>query len=84
MHSRLAEHVTPFGDALTSSARRRLSTAAGLAALNATVTQQAAMIAYNNDFKLMLVLTLCAIPLVALLRPATSASEGRTRPTVIE
>ena len=26
--------------------------------------------AYNNDFQLMLVLTLCAIPLVALLRPA--------------
>ena len=28
------------------------------------------MLAYNNDFKLMMVLTFCAVPLVALLRRA--------------
>ena len=39
-----------------------------LAGLNATVTEQAAMIAYNNDFKLMTVLSLMAIPMVLLLR----------------
>jgi DHA2 family multidrug resistance protein len=39
-----------------------------LAVLNEAVTRQAAMIAYGNDFKLMLVLTLAAIPLVLLLR----------------
>jgi hypothetical protein len=31
------------------------------------------MIAYNNDFKLMLILTVVAIPMVALLRAPRSA-----------
>ncbi len=72
MHARLAESVTRFSPAVHA----RLAGAAGtpstplLAGLNAEVTQQAAMIAYNNDFKLMLVLTLCAVPLVFVLRRA--------------
>jgi hypothetical protein len=33
-----------------------------LAGLNATVTQQAAMIAYNNNFKLMMLLSLTDRP----------------------
>lgn len=70
MHSQLAEHITPFGDALNAVSSQTVFTAAGLAGIDASVTRQAAMIAYNNDFKLMLVLTLCAIPLVVLLRPA--------------
>jgi DHA2 family multidrug resistance protein len=63
MHSRLAEQITPYSDVL-----RTQSTTHGLAMLNQSVSGQAAMIAYNNDFKLMMVLTLCAIPLVLLLR----------------
>jgi DHA2 family multidrug resistance protein len=54
----------------------------GLAALNATVSEQAAMIAYNNDFKLMMVLTLCAIPLVMLLRGGRA--DERAAPVVVE
>jgi MFS transporter, DHA2 family, multidrug resistance protein len=46
-----------------------------LAGLNATVTEQAAMIAYNNDFKLMMVLSLAAIPLVLLLRKSGARAE---------
>jgi DHA2 family multidrug resistance protein len=46
-----------------------------LAGLNATVTEQASMIAYNNDFKLMMVLSLAAIPLVFLLRKARGSAE---------
>jgi DHA2 family multidrug resistance protein len=83
MHSRLAEHVTPFGDGLTSSLSAGLPTAEHLARLNAAVTQQAAMIAYNNDFKLMLVLTVIAIPLVALLRAPRTAAPS-TRPAIAE
>jgi DHA2 family multidrug resistance protein len=41
----------------------------GLAALDASVTRQAQMIAYNNDFKLLLVLSLAILPLVLLLKP---------------
>ncbi len=71
LHSRLAEQVTPFGDGLVAGAAAL--SAPGLAAANAAVTRQASMLAYNNDFHLMLVLTLLAIPLVVLLRPATRA-----------
>jgi DHA2 family multidrug resistance protein len=39
-----------------------------LSALNAQVTEQAAMIAYNDNFKLMFWLSLAAIPLLLLLR----------------
>ena len=38
-----------------------------LARLNGLVTQQAAMIAYLDDFKAMFVITLCALPLLLLL-----------------
>jgi DHA2 family multidrug resistance protein len=41
-----------------------------LAVLNAEITRQAAMIAYLDDFKLMLALTLLVIPLLWLIRPA--------------
>jgi MFS transporter, DHA2 family, multidrug resistance protein len=68
MHSRLAEQITPYGDMLQAHSPAALSTAHGLAMLNEGVSGQAAMIAYNNDFKLMMVLTLCVIPFIALLR----------------
>ncbi|MEO6749210.1 MAG: EmrB/QacA family drug resistance transporter, partial [Casimicrobiaceae bacterium] len=76
MHARLAEQVTPYGEAMRAHASA-LSGPGGLAALNHSVTEQAAMIAYNNDFKLMMILTLCAVPLVVLLRSgrATPADE---------
>jgi len=71
LHARLGEKITPFTDGLSGLDPSTVTSSAdALAGLNAQVTQQAAMMAYNNDFQLMLVLTLCAIPLVALLRPA--------------
>jgi DHA2 family multidrug resistance protein len=82
MHSRLAEQITPYNDVLHSQPAAALSTTHGLAALNHGLTDQAAMIAYNNDFKLMMVLTLAAIPLIVLLR---SGSRKKTAgPLVIE
>jgi len=67
MHSTLAEHVTYFNPVF----RKQFPgspTMDSLAGLNATVTRQAAMIAYNDNFKLLLLLCLAAIPLVFLLR----------------
>ena len=87
MHARLAEQVTPYGsNGLHALPQAALSTTAGLARLNQLVSGQAAMIAYNNDFKLMMVLTLCAIPLIALLKTgrATSAANKGAEPVVIE
>ncbi len=82
MHSRLAEQITPYGSGLHALPRAALTSAGGLARLNALVSRQAAMIAYNNDFKLMMVLTLCAIPLIALMKRG-GANKG-AEPVVIE
>ncbi len=73
MHAELVQHVTPFNDALQNGGAARiwdLATAAGRAALNAEITRQATIIAFNDDFKLMMIVALAALPLVLLLRRA--------------
>jgi MFS transporter, DHA2 family, multidrug resistance protein len=85
MHARLTESVTPFNQALADPAAAVLdpNTEMGRALLEQVVTQQAAIIAYDNNFKLMMVATLLAFPLIALVRvqngprpaPATAAAE---------
>jgi DHA2 family multidrug resistance protein len=73
VHASLAGEVSPFASALRLPAMQHfwnLHTTAGLAALNQEVTRQAAMIAYIDNFKFMMVVTLAAIPLLALLRRA--------------
>jgi DHA2 family multidrug resistance protein len=42
---------------------------AGLAAVNQEITRQAAMIAYVDDFVLMLIATIVVAPLILLIRP---------------
>ena len=80
MHARLAEQVTPYSDFM--HLQPPLSSPQGLAMLNHGVTEQAAMIAYNDDFQLMMVLTLCTIPLVALLRGA--GAKRPSEPVMVE
>jgi len=67
-HASLAEHVTPFSPLMHAQFPGGAPSAHGLSALNAQVTEQAAMIAYNDNFKLMFWLSLAAIPLLLLLR----------------
>ena len=67
MHARLAERLTPFSSTDLS--------VPGLVALNANVSVQATMIAYNNDFKLILILLLCSLPLVLLFRGSSAGSQ---------
>nr|WP_321242235.1 DHA2 family efflux MFS transporter permease subunit [uncultured Tolumonas sp.] len=50
-----------------------LRSASGLALLNKTITQQASLIAYLRDFRLMMFITLLALPLIFLLRKRTPA-----------
>ena len=52
-------------------------TAAGRAALDQVIQVQASIISYIDDFKLMMILSLAAIPLVLLLRssPTGGASD---------
>ena len=57
VHSRLMEHLrpdNPLAQAPYLSAPFSLTDPSGIAALNHEVTRQAAMIAYNHDFALML------------------------------
>jgi DHA2 family multidrug resistance protein len=70
MHARLAESVTPFNQALAdpSAAMLNPNTDMGRALLEQMMTQQATIIAYNNDFKLMMAMTLLAFPLILLIR----------------
>jgi DHA2 family multidrug resistance protein len=67
MHERIGEAVTPFNNALQFpdvSSILNTHTDAGRAMLDAIVTQQAAVIAYANDFKLLMVLCILCMPLV--------------------
>ncbi len=72
-HAALAGHLTPYGSHSAAMSGNSLAPRA-LTELNAAVTQQAAMIAYNDDFKLLLVLSLATIPLVFLLRKGRRAA----------
>ncbi len=71
-HAALTERLTYANPAWNNPAVAKaydLSTLGGAAFLDSTVTQQAAMMAYIDDFWLMLFLTLAVIPLLLLIRP---------------
>jgi DHA2 family multidrug resistance protein len=71
VHSRLIEHLrpdNPMAQLPSPGHRFSLVEPAGIAALNAEVTRQASMVAYIDDFKLMMLVSLASIPLVLLLR----------------
>jgi DHA2 family multidrug resistance protein len=70
-HAALSESITPFRAALHGPDTPALwssATETGLAALNAEVSRQAVTIAYINDFRFMMYLSLLALPLLFLVR----------------
>jgi MFS transporter, DHA2 family, multidrug resistance protein len=72
-HSALTERITQTNPAWNNPAVAKaydLGTSSGAAFLDASVTQQAAMMAYINDFRLMLFLTVAVMPLLLLIKPA--------------
>jgi DHA2 family multidrug resistance protein len=77
-HAIIGAHVTATNRELAQHAYRALSpwTAPGRAALDAIIQNQAAIISYIDDFKLMMVLTLAAVPLLLLLRGARDSQPG--------
>ncbi len=71
-HASLVEHVTYANPALPGALLASVSglmNSAALVELNGEITRQASMIAYVDDFWLMLILTLMVIPLLLLIRP---------------
>ena len=79
-HAAFADYINPFNLALqraTEAGVYDLSSTQGLVAINAEVTRQAALLAYLQDFRLMMFITLAAIPLIAFLRsPAKKETTG--------
>ena len=88
MHARIVEGVTPFNNALQMpdvAMNLNVNTDLGRAMLDGIVTQQAEMIAYLNDFKLLMILTLAMIPLVLIIRGAGKApAAGKPEHAVID
>ena len=71
IHAGLAERVTPYNTAANPAflaAHIDLASRQGLALLNGEITRQASMIAYLDDFKLIMVMTLMLVPLLFLFR----------------
>jgi DHA2 family multidrug resistance protein len=69
MHAALAAHLTPGSLALNAfPTALPLHSAKGALALNAEITRQAMMVAYVDDFWLMIVLGLLCVPLLLVLR----------------
>ena len=77
-HATIAEGITPFNRALQTGAATRFWnpwSLHGTAMLDREITRQAQIIAYVDDFKLMLVLAIIVLPLVPLLtRPSRSGA----------
>ena len=87
-HEELGGHVTAYSVSAIDPGISAVAGSAGqavMAMLDGEVNRQAAMIAYLDDFKLMMILTVVAIPLVLLLqRPKRSpvAAKGDDMPHV--
>jgi DHA2 family multidrug resistance protein len=74
-HADIAEHVTAVNRAFESPAVTQFwnpVTAAGRAALDAMITQQAQIIAYIDDYKLLMIATLAVIPLLIVFKKTSS------------
>jgi DHA2 family multidrug resistance protein len=89
MHARLVESVTPFNQALQMPDVKRIvdvTTDAGRALLDGIVTQQAVLLAYLNDYKLLMYMTLAVIPLIFIIGSSKkkAAADGHDEPVVME
>jgi DHA2 family multidrug resistance protein len=76
VHSRLVEQLrpdNPIARAPRLAAPFSLTDPSGIAALNAEATRQAAMVAYVDDFMLMMAIVVLGLPLLLLLRRPAAA-----------
>jgi DHA2 family multidrug resistance protein len=70
-HAALAGFINPSNLALRHAVQAgiyNVGSPAGLAAINAQVSRQAALLGYLQDFRLMMWITLASLPLILLLR----------------
>jgi DHA2 family multidrug resistance protein len=77
LHASMAEHITPYNtlnNPAMNAAHLSAGSLRGLEALNGTITNQATMIAYIDDFQLMMVLTLATIPFLLIIKKVRPAA----------
>jgi DHA2 family multidrug resistance protein len=80
-HADIVQHVTAVNRVFENPTIAQFwnpATDAGRAALDAMITRQAQIIAYINDFKLLMIATLVVIPLLIVFRQATGDGGDRT------
>jgi len=83
-HAAFADYLSPFRAAFAEAAGAyHLPSLRGLELLNGEVTRQAATLAYLQDFRLMMFLTLAVIPMIVLLRAPKRQAAGEA-PAVLE
>jgi DHA2 family multidrug resistance protein len=78
MHSSLVQHITPYSANNFTMAQvpLDLQSTHGLAMIDGMITKQAAMVAYLDDFKLMLLMTSIAIPFLLLMTNPRKATKS--------
>lgn len=77
-HAELAVHISPFRQPLDPANLPQVldwSTATGVYLLNTLTTREAATIAYLNDFRLIMYVTLAALPLLLLMKGRKKAAQ---------
>jgi MFS transporter, DHA2 family, multidrug resistance protein len=85
-HADIAQHVTAVNRVFESPTIAQFwnpFTDAGRAALDAMITRQAQIIAYIDDYKLLMIATLVVIPLLIVFKRAP-ASGGEDHPVTVE
>jgi len=86
-HALIAQHVTAVNRALDDPLIARFwnpATAAGRAALDGLITQQAQVIAYIDDYKLLMFATLAVIPLLMVFKKDSTPGSADRGDTVVE
>jgi DHA2 family multidrug resistance protein len=80
LHEVLGQHLIPYN--ITANVAYAvnhidLSNPSGIASLNGMVTNQAMMIAYIDDYQLMMIMTLCVLPLLLFLNAPKNLKPGQ-------
>jgi len=86
-HAAIGGYITPFNHTLALPAARHMFSPLNLAsraALDGLINQQATIIAYMDDFKLLMLMSLFAMPLVVLLRQPKRAAPLSQEHAVME
>jgi DHA2 family multidrug resistance protein len=77
-HEVLAGHITPYNLAIDPSVTETMGSAgdAAMAMVDAMVNREAAMLAYLDDFHMMMMATLIVMPLLIFIKPPRKGKAG--------